>query len=68
MKIFFGKQNYSDAEFHPHEAKNFVIAAMIPLAVLAVVAGWFEHSFVEFVTKLYQHGKLIILVIQLLGY
>lgn len=51
MKIFFGKQNYSDAEFHPHEAKNFVIVAMIPLAVLAVVAGWFEHSFVEFVTK-----------------
>jgi NADH-quinone oxidoreductase subunit L len=51
MKIFFGEQNYSNEEFHPHEAKNFVIAAMIPLAVLAVVAGWFEHSFVEFVTK-----------------
>ncbi len=51
MKIFFGEQNYSDDEFHPHEAKSFVIAAMIPLAVLAVIAGWFEHSFVEFVTK-----------------
>lgn len=51
MKIFFGPQNYSNEEFHPHEAKNFVIAAMIPLAVLAVIAGWFEHSFVEFVTK-----------------
>ena len=51
MKIFFGEQNYSDDEFHPHEAKTFVIAAMIPLAVLAVIAGWFEHSFVEFVTK-----------------
>jgi len=51
MKIFFGEQNYSNEEFHPHEAKNFVIAAMIPLAVLAVIAGWFEHSFVEFVTK-----------------
>ena len=24
---------------------------MIPLAILAVIAGWFEHSFVEFVTK-----------------
>jgi NADH-quinone oxidoreductase subunit L len=52
MKIFFGEQNYSNEEFHPHEAKNFVIAAMIPLAVLAVIAGWFEHSFVEFVTKI----------------
>jgi len=52
MKIFFGKQNYSNEEFHPHEAKSFVIVAMIPLAILAVIAGWFEHSFVEFVTKL----------------
>ena len=52
MKIFFGEQNYSDEEFHPHEAKNFVIAAMIPLAVLAVIAGMFEESFVEFVTKI----------------
>ena len=51
MKIFFGEQNYSDDEFHPHEAKGFVIASMIPLAILAVIAGWFEHSFVEFVTK-----------------
>lgn len=51
MKIFFGEQNYSDDEFHPHEAKGFVIAAMIPLAILAVIAGMFEHSFVEFVTK-----------------
>ena len=51
MKVFFGEQNYSNEEHHPHEAKNFVIAAMIPLAVLAVIAGWFEHSFVEFVTK-----------------
>ncbi len=52
MKIFFGEQNYLNEEFHPHEAKSFVIAAMIPLAVLAVIAGWFEHSFVEFVTKI----------------
>ena len=51
MKVFFGKQNYSNEEFHPHEAKNFVIASMIPLAVLAVIAGWFEHSFIDFVTK-----------------
>ena len=51
MKVFFGEQNYSNEEHHPHEAKNFVIAAMIPLAILAVIAGWFEHPFVEFVTK-----------------
>lgn len=52
MKIFWGEQNYDDHEFHPHEAKSFVIAAMIPLAVLAVIAGWFEHQFIEFVTKI----------------
>jgi len=52
MKIFFGEQNYSDDEFHPHEAKGFVIAAMIPLAILAVIAGMFEHTFVEFVTQI----------------
>lgn len=51
MKVFFGEQNYSDAEFHPHEAKWFAIAAMLPLAVLAIIAGWYEHSFIEFVTK-----------------
>ncbi|UTJ06403.1 NADH-quinone oxidoreductase subunit L [Arcobacter roscoffensis] len=52
FKIFFGKQNYSDEQFHPHEAKSFVIAAMLPLAVLAVIAGWFEHAFIDFVTKI----------------
>jgi len=51
MKIFFGKANY-DEKLHPHEAKSFVIAAMLPLAILAVIAGWFEHSFIEFVTKI----------------
>jgi len=51
MKVFHGEQNYSNEEVHPHEAKSFVIAAMIPLAILAIIAGWFEHGFVEFVTK-----------------
>ncbi len=51
MRIFFGEQNYSDKDFHPHEAKWFAIAAMLPLAALAIIAGWYEHSFIEFVTK-----------------
>jgi NADH-quinone oxidoreductase subunit L len=51
MKVFHGEQNYSNEDVHPHEAKTFVIASMIPLAILAVVFGWFEHSFVDFVTK-----------------
>ncbi|CAI8208338.1 MAG: NADH-quinone oxidoreductase subunit L [Sulfurovum sp.] len=51
MKIFFGPQNYSDKEFHPHEARWFAVIAMLPLAVLAIIAGWYEHSFIDFVTK-----------------
>ncbi len=51
MKVFHGEQNYSNEDFHPHEAKGFVIAAMIPLAILAVIAGWFEHAFIDFATK-----------------
>jgi NADH-quinone oxidoreductase subunit L len=51
MKVFHGEQNYSNEDYHPHEAKGFVIAAMIPLAILAVIAGWFEHAFIDFTTK-----------------
>ena len=50
MMVFFGKKNYG-AEKHPHEAYRFVIIAMLPLATLAVIAGFFEHSFVHYVTE-----------------
>ncbi len=51
MLIFFGEKRYGD-EHHPHEAYPFVIAAMVPLAILATIAGFFEESFVEYVTQL----------------
>ena len=56
MYVFHGKQNWShdkedDNYQRPHETYPFVIAAMAPLAILAVSAGWMEHSFVEMVTK-----------------
>ena len=51
MMVFFGKANYGK-EKHPHEAYRFVIIAMLPLAVLAVISGFFEHSFVHYVTQL----------------
>jgi NADH-quinone oxidoreductase subunit L len=54
MRVFHGEQNYSNEDVNPHEAKTFVIAAMIPLAIFAVIAGWFEHAFVGFVTKTLQ--------------
>jgi len=51
MYVFFGKENYKKFGYHPHETYWYVIAAMSPLALLAIVAGWGEHSFVELATK-----------------
>jgi NADH-quinone oxidoreductase subunit L len=52
MLVFFGESVHKKLGFHPHEAKPFVIYALTPLALLAVVAGFFEHSFHAFVTDL----------------
>ncbi len=52
MLVFFAKKKFTDEEHHPHEAYPFVIAAMIPLAILAAVAGFSEHSFMHYVTEL----------------
>jgi len=51
MYVFHGEEKYHDKGYHPHETYPFVIAAMTPLAILAVISGWSEHSFFEFVTK-----------------
>jgi len=51
MYVFYGKEKYHDLGYHPHESYSYVIAAMTPLAILAISAGWFEHQFVEMVTK-----------------
>ncbi len=51
MYVFHGEEKYHDKGYHPHETYPFVIAAMTPLAILAVVSGWSEHSFFEFITK-----------------
>jgi len=52
MYVFYGKENYDHKTKHPHETYPFVIAAMAPLAILAISAGWFEHQFVEMTTKM----------------
>ncbi len=51
MMVFTGTPKYDKEKKHPHEAYNFVIVAMIPLAILAMIAGFFEHSFVHYVTE-----------------
>jgi len=51
MYVFYGEEKYDHDKVHPHETYPFVIAAMTPLALLAVIAGFFEHSYVEMITK-----------------
>jgi len=51
MYVFYGKAKFDHEKAHPHETYPFVIAAMTPLAILAISAGWFENQFVEMVTK-----------------
>jgi NADH-quinone oxidoreductase subunit L len=43
---------FKDGKHHPHEMYKFVLIAMSPLAILAVIAGFFQGSFEHFVTKL----------------
>ncbi len=50
MLVFFGEERYKIFGFHPHEAYKYMLWAMAPLAVLAVIAGFFEHDFVHFVS------------------
>ena len=66
MLVFFGKQKFIH---HPHEAKGFALIAMGVLAVPAVIAGFFEHDFAEFVLSILPgfkasipHGVEVILI------
>jgi NADH-quinone oxidoreductase subunit L len=52
MYVFYGKENFKKFGYHPHETYSYVIAAMTPLALLAISAGWMEHSFVHMVTQI----------------
>ncbi len=51
MLTFFSDSRYKKLGFDPHEAYPYMLWAMAPLAVLAVIAGWFESQFVSFVTQ-----------------
>jgi NADH-quinone oxidoreductase subunit L len=51
MYVFYGEENFKKFGYHPHEAYGYVIAAMTPLAILAIIAGWFEEVFVEMITE-----------------
>ncbi|MCK9161773.1 MAG: NADH-quinone oxidoreductase subunit L [Arcobacteraceae bacterium] len=52
MYVFFGKEKYHEYGYHPHETYGFVIAAMAPLAILSIVAGWTQAGFTNMVTSI----------------
>jgi NADH-quinone oxidoreductase subunit L len=49
---FHGDERYHALGIHPHEMYKYVLWAMSPLAILAVIAGFFKESFEHFVTHL----------------
>jgi len=51
--IFHGDERHLEHGIHPHEAYNFMLYAMLPLAILAVIAGMvFKTPYFEMVTQL----------------
>jgi NADH-quinone oxidoreductase subunit L len=74
MKVFFGEENYKKDGVHPHEAYTYMLLAISPLVLLAIVAGWFEHAYYEFVSKMLpmhmphvEHSTLYVLIAVTLG-
>jgi NADH-quinone oxidoreductase subunit L len=48
--IFHGEERYKLFGFHPHEAYKFMLVAMSPLLLLAIIAGSFKMTYFEMVT------------------
>ena len=48
--IFHGEERYKLFGFHPHEAYKFMLVAMSPLLVLAIIAGSLKMTYFEMVT------------------
>jgi len=50
--IFHGEERYKLFGIHPHEAYKFMLVAMSPLLILAIIAGSFKMTYFEMVTAL----------------
>ena len=49
--IFHGEERYKLFGIHPHEAYTYMLVAMSPLLILAIIAGAFQHTFFELVEE-----------------
>ncbi|MDT8337734.1 MAG: NADH-quinone oxidoreductase subunit L [Sulfurimonas sp.] len=50
--IFHGEDRYKHFGIHPHEAYKFMLVAMSPLMLLAIIAGAFKMGYFNMVTDL----------------
>ena len=50
--IFHGEERYKLFGFHPHEAYKFMLVAMSPLLILAIIAGSFRTTFFSAVEEI----------------
>ena len=48
--IFHGEDRHTALGHHPHEAYSFMLWVMVPLAILAVIAGALKGTYFEMVT------------------
>jgi len=55
--IFYGEDRYKMFGIHPHEAYKYMLWAMSPLFVLAIIAGIFKAPFYEMITELLPGGE-----------
>ncbi|WP_457607219.1 NADH-quinone oxidoreductase subunit L [Nitratifractor sp.] len=49
---FWSDERYKEYGFHPHEVQKYVLWAMAPLGILAIIFGWWKEEFMAFVTRL----------------
>ncbi len=49
---FHGDERYHEFGIHPHEMYKYVLIGMSPLAILAVIAGFFKDGFNDFIIKI----------------
>jgi NADH-quinone oxidoreductase subunit L len=50
--IFHGEERYKIFGIHPHEAYKFMLVAMSPLLILAMIAGVFQAPFFEMIEEI----------------
>jgi NADH-quinone oxidoreductase subunit L len=55
--IFHGEERYKLFGIHPHEAYKYMLVAMSPLLILAVIAGSLKMTYFEMITGLLPAGE-----------